>query len=138
MKWDDVRKNILKGVYYITDDEFREAENDPILDDYPEWKQDSIKIAKDIITTTDYIKLPDDYEINDYQIMEDFCLSLEDEELSNKMYDSIQGNGAFRRFKDNIYKCDIAEKWYDYQNKRFREIAINWCERNGLEILENI
>ena len=120
-------------IHYITDDELRIAEDDIDINKYPEWQQESIKTATDILFTDDYIKLPEDDEIDDYEIMEDFCYSIEDEELRNNMINAIDGKGAFRRFKDKIYEYDLADEWYEYQDKRFREIAIDWCERHDIE-----
>ncbi len=120
-------------IHYITDDELREAEDDVDISEYPDWQQDSIKTAIDILSTNDYIKLPDDNEIDDYEIMEDFCYSIEDKELRNKMISAINGKGAFRRFKDKIYEYDLTDDWYDYQDKKFKEIAIEWCEMHNIE-----
>ena len=120
-------------IHYITDDELRDAEDGIDISEYPEWQQESLKTAIDIFSTDNYIKLPDDYEINDYKIMEDFCYSIEDKELRNEMTNAIDGKGAFRIFKDKIYEYDIADEWYDYQDKRFKEIAIEWCERHNIE-----
>ena len=120
-------------IHYITDDELREAEDDIDISEYPDWQQESIKTAIDILSTDGYIKLPDDYEIDDYEIMEDFCYSIENKEIRTEMINAIDGNGAFRKFKDKIYEYDLADDWYDYQDKRFREIAIDWCERHDIE-----
>ncbi|MGM0411613.1 MAG: UPF0158 family protein [Bacillota bacterium] len=120
-------------IHYITDDELREAEDDIDIGEYPEWQQESIKTAIEILSTDDYIKLPDDYEIDDYEIMEDFCYSLEDKKLRNEMINAIDGKGAFRRFKDKIYENELADEWYKYQDKCFKEIAIDWCERHDIE-----
>ncbi|MFW6271199.1 MAG: UPF0158 family protein [Bacillota bacterium] len=124
-------------IHYITNYELREAEEDIDITDYPEWQQESIKTAIEILTTDNYIKLPEDNEIDDYGIMEDFCFSIEDKELRNQMLEVINGKGAFRRFKDKIYEYDLADDWYEYQEKRFREIAVDWCERNYIDYDKN-
>jgi len=124
------------NVYYISDEELRAAEDDYDLEDFPEWQHDSIKRAEDIISTMDYIRLPDRHDINDYDIMEAFCLSIEDDELSEIMYDSIKGSGAFRRFKENIHKYGIADDWYDYQEYIYIEIAKDWCKEHGIKYIE--
>lgn len=28
---------------------------------------------------------------------------------------------------------NIIQDWYNYRNEKYKEIAIAWCERNGLE-----
>ena len=124
-------------IHYITDDELQEAEEDIDINDYPEWQQESIKTAIEILTTDNYIKLPEEDEIDDYGIMEDFCFSIEDKELRNEMLEVIEGKGAFRRFKDKIYEYDLVDDWYDYQDKRFREKAIEWCERYNIDYDKN-
>ena len=123
-------------IYYITDSELREARGEVDIDEYPEWQQDSIRTAVEILSTNDYIKLPEDDEIDDYQIMKDFCHSIEDRKLREEMLKVIDGKGAFRRFKDKIYEYDLADGWYEYQEKRFREIAVDWCERYDIEYEE--
>lgn len=79
---------------------------------YPEWQRESIKEAIDVIENwEDYVELPDRYEINEYGIMEDFCLSLSNERISADMCHSIRGKGAFRRFKNKIYRYGLEHEW---------------------------
>jgi len=121
-------------VVLITDEELNAArENEPI-EDFPDWQQDQVRIAKEIIAETgDYIYLPTKFDINEYRVMERFCLSLDDPEMSDLLYSLIKGGGAFRRFKDAIHKYDIADEWYSYRNKALKEIAIEWCRENNIE-----
>src|SRR6056297_131309 len=123
-------------VYFITEDELRAADDYEDIEDFPDLQQDNIKIAEDILWSFDYIKLPDNFDINDYEIMEDFCLSLEDKNLRDIMYNSIQGRGAFSRFKDNIHKYGIADDWYDFQEDVYIQIAKDWCEENNIKCVE--
>lgn len=46
------------------------------------------------------IKLPTRYDINEYEMMEDFAETIKDDRLQNQLYISLNGSGAFRRFKD--------------------------------------
>ena len=57
-------------VVLIGQEEQDAAENDEPIEDFPEWQQDLIKIAKEISQETgDYIGLPSKFDINDYSIM---------------------------------------------------------------------
>src|SRR6266702_362329 len=95
--------NLTTGdVVAITDEELRAAEHDAPLEDFPEWQHDAMRIARDIVETEHYLPLPDRFEINEYQIMERFCLSREDDDLCDDLCNAIRGRGAFRRFKDSI------------------------------------
>jgi len=125
--------NLTTGeVVSITDEELRAAENDEPLEDFPEWQHDAIRIARDIVETEHYLPLPDRFEINEYRIMERFCLSVEDTDIQGDLCDAIRGRGAFRRFKDSIQAYGIAEAWYRYRDEALREIAVAWCEAHEI------
>ncbi|MDH4239412.1 MAG: UPF0158 family protein [Phycisphaerae bacterium] len=124
-------------VILISDEELRAAENDEPIEDFPDWQQDQIKIAEEILTETgDYIGLPSKFDIHEYSIMERFCLSIDDPEISDTLYSLIKGSGAFQRFKNAIHKFEIVEDWYKYRDNTLKEIAIEWCEDNGIEFEE--
>lgn len=121
-------------VVSISDEEIQAAEDNEPIEDFPEWQQDLIKIAKDILAeTVDYIGLPSKFDIHEYSIMERFCLSIDDPEISDTLYSLIKGSGAFQRFKNAIHKFDIVEDWHNYRDNRLKEIAIEWCKENGIE-----
>jgi hypothetical protein len=119
-------------VVSVTTEELRAAEEDEPLEDFPEWQHDAIRIAKDIIETDSYLPLPDRFEINEYRIMEQFCLSVDDEDMRDDLCDAIRGRGAFRRFKDRVQAYGIAEAWYRYRDEALREIAVTWCEAHEI------
>lgn len=121
-------------VVLISDHEMCAAEDDDPVEDFPDWEQDQVGIAKEIIDETgNYIELPTKFDIHEYSIMERFCLSLNDTEMHNTLYSLIKGRGAFQRFKDAIHDYDIADDWYKYRNDALKEIAIEWCQENDIE-----
>jgi len=124
-------------VVLISDYEISAAEDGDPIEDFPDWEQDLVRIAKEIVDETgNYIDLPTKFDIDEYSIMEKFCLSLNDSEMSDTLYSSIKGRGAFRRFKDAINEYDIADDWYKYRNEALKEIAIEWCQAKGIEFDE--
>ncbi|HEY6074011.1 MAG TPA: UPF0158 family protein, partial [Anaerolineales bacterium] len=125
--------NLTTGeVVSITDEELRAAENDEPLEDLPEWQHDAIRIAKDIVETEHYLPLPDRFEMHEYQIMERFCLSVDDVDMRDDLCDAIRGRRAFRRFKDRMQLYGMADEWYRYRDAALREVAIAWCEEHGI------
>ena len=127
--------NKKTGKIHLIPDEV-ERYSDQDMDDgfIPEWEKELIPIAKDIQNNPDnYIQFPNQYDIHEYSIMEKFCLSLNNEELREIMYSSIKGSSAFQKFKNNIHQYGIADDWYKYKDEAFKEIAIEWCEDNGIE-----
>ncbi len=100
-------------------------------DEFVEWAK---RILED---EAGYLPLPSRWEINEYQIMEEFIDSLPDETVRNVLYRAIRGKGAFRMFKDRICDLEIRQDWFDYRDRAFRKIAADWCEVNGVLFLED-
>jgi hypothetical protein len=110
-----------------------DSEEDDDFSEYPEWQQESLKDALDVIDNEDnYIELPDKCEINEYDIMEDFCGSVNNDSVSNALYSAIKGRGAFRRFKDAIIRFGVENDWYRFREEALKKIAIEWCEDNEI------
>jgi len=129
--------NTMTGeVVYVTREELRAAEEDAPLEDFPEWQRDALRIARDIVKTEHYLPLPDRFAINEYHIMERFCLLVNDADIRGDLCDAIRGRGAFRRFKDRIQAYRIAEAWYRYRDAALREMAMAWCEEHGIPYTE--
>jgi hypothetical protein len=123
-------------VVSVTTEELRAAEEEAPLDDFPAWQHEAIHLARDIVETEHYLSLPDRFEINAYQIMERFCLSVDDEDMRNDLCDAIRGRGAFRRFKDRMQLYGMADEWYRYREAALRAIATAWCEAHGISYTE--
>lgn len=107
------------------------AEDDPTPDDHPDWEKEMILIAKDVLTTDDYLELPDRFEIHEYNIMREFCFSREDP-TGDDLLDKIRGKGAFGRFHGAIRRYGIEKQWYEFREKAMEEIAIAWLEKNHI------
>jgi hypothetical protein len=127
---------ITGDVVSVTDEELRAAENDEPLEDFPEWQHDVIRIAREVVETDHYLPLPDKFEINEYRIMERFCLSVDDDDMRNDLCNAIRGRGAFRYFKDRIRAYGITDEWYQYRDGALREIAVAWCDAHGIPYTE--
>jgi hypothetical protein len=68
-----------------------------------------MRIARDIVETDHYLPLPARFEMHAYQIMERFCLSVDDEDMRVDLCDATRGRGACRRFTDRMHAYGIAE-----------------------------
>ena len=126
-------------VVVFTDQEIRAAEDDEALEDYPEWEREVIQKAREFVYGTggEFIALPTQFDIHEYQIMEKFCYSVEDEDISDSLCRAIRGSGAFRRFKDGIHRFGIQDDWYRYRAEAFKKIAIEWCEDNDVQYIDD-
>ena len=120
-------------VVTATQEDFKAAENQDSLDEYPEWQHESITMAQEILAhEADFIGLPTKYDVHEYQIMEEFILSIKDKGISDALFRAIKGRGAFRRFKDDIIRFDIEDDWYKYREMAMKQIAIDWCELHNI------
>ncbi|WP_257350928.1 UPF0158 family protein [Pseudalkalibacillus decolorationis] len=124
-------------VISVSDDDLRAAEEIDSIDKLPEWKQKDFKTAIDVVENyEDYIALPNQYEINEYDMVEEFCLNIQDEDTRVKLLRTIRGKGAFRRFKDNISSFGIEDEWYAYRNECYKQLAKEWCIDNKISFIE--
>ena len=130
--------NIKTGqIITIEDEEVHEAEESDPLDEYPEWQRENIRAAREFLDNEgDYLALPTKYDLDEYRIMEKFCLSVEERETSEVLYGIIKGRGAFRRFKDAIHRFDLADEWYQYRDQAIRQIAIDWCDLHKIKFID--
>jgi len=125
-------------VVMVADTEMEAAEDNEPREILYEWQRESMETARDILENEeDYLELPSQFEFHEYRVMEKFCLSIEDEALSDKLYYTIKGSGAFRRFKDAIHRLGIASDWYECRERALKKVAIEWCEANNVEYTED-
>lgn len=130
---------LTNEVIYIGEEEWRIADGCDMddLEDYPEWQRDVIEAAIDIEENWDnYISLPTKFDIDEYDIMAEFCDSIENDRISNQLSNALNGRGAFRRFKDTVIRLNIEKKWYAYRDDALKKIAMEWCKDNSIEVVE--
>ncbi|WP_047984089.1 UPF0158 family protein [Ornithinibacillus californiensis] len=121
----------------VTSEDLRAAEDEKSFEHLPEWEQENRKIAIDVVENFEnYIELPTKYEVNEYEIMENFCSTLSDQQKQESLLRAIKGKGAFRRFKDKIIDFEMEEQWYIYRDESFKQIAIEWCQENKINFIE--
>jgi hypothetical protein len=120
-------------VYFITDEMMRQAEGTSSYDsDPPEWALPHIEIAEQILETGRLLRLPTPHDVHEWAIMRDFAEEPEQGSIRGELLEALHGRGAFRTFKNIVYRRKIEKRWYAYKAEALREIAIAWCERHGL------
>ncbi len=121
----------------VSEEELSAAEDEEDLADHPEWQQEMIAKAREVIESDDYLPLPSKFDINEYKIMEDFCYSIQDGRVGGNLLHAIRGSGAFRRFKDGIRSLGIEEDWYRFRTQALETIAVAWLEENEIRYTRN-
>ncbi|MYL50557.1 hypothetical protein GLV98_13750 [Halobacillus litoralis] len=98
-----------------------------------DWIEEDWKSAEMVVHNEErFVKLPSKWDINDYEIMEDYSYSIEDEQVRKQVLNAIRGRGAFRRFREHVEYHGLLNDWYKYKTDRYVEIAREWCEENDI------
>jgi hypothetical protein len=68
-----------------------------------------------------------------YRWMERFIATVEEPELRQRLVGSIDGKGAFRRFKDVLMAFPVdRERWFAFRSERLRTAMEAWLTAHGL------
>ena len=84
-----------------------------------------------------FLSLPNQYDIHEYSIMEDYINELDDGTLAMRLASAIRGRGAFRRFKDTLIEQGKIQTWYDYRDQYFWNLARKWCRAHDVEFIDD-
>ncbi|MFS0824706.1 UPF0158 family protein [Bacillus sp. 1P02SD] len=130
--------NIKTGeIVLLTSDDLRAAEDEQPFDHLPEWERENRMLAIDVVENFEkYIDLPTKHDVNEYEIIENFCLAVSDQRKQDSLSKAIKGKGAFRRFKDKIIDYGLEDQWYSYRDECYKQIAIEWCRENKIDFIE--
>ena len=107
---------------------------DPLMTDMTE--EDKALAAAIEDTPEQFLRFPTKHEIHQYHMMEDFIDQLSPGKVQEELVHAIRGKGAFRRFKQSVRYHGLEHRWYDHLAEAYRELAIRWCEKEGLEYTE--
>ena len=118
----------------VSHDLLREAEESGADEepDLPAWQKQEWAIAKRIVSSDRFLKLPTKFDVHEWAIMQDFSSSVTSDRLREDLMNAIHGPGAFRHFKDKLRRHRIESAWFAFRGEALRQIALNWCEENHI------
>jgi hypothetical protein len=122
----------------ITDEHLDAVQSGYDLNDYSDWEQEALKEAQEIHSSKDYLEFPSPFSFHEYDIMQKFCISVENKHTSETLLDLIRGSGAFRRFKNGIFRYGIEQDWYKFKDQAYKEITIEWLESEGVAYTDDM
>jgi hypothetical protein len=76
----------------------------------------------------EWIAAPDVFELGEYDIMVAFADSITDPRANELLSLALDGKGAFRRFRDALYRVNLEKEWYAFRHDAFVVAARRWCE----------
>jgi quinol monooxygenase YgiN len=110
-----------------------EVESVPDMDnDYADFSEFEETMGK-IDDSDDYIRLPSQQELHEYNIMERFA----EEKDSNELMRALRGRKPFRTFKDTAIDLGLDKEYYAFRTEAYRDIAREWCRSNEIPFTED-
>ena len=116
--------NIVTGVFVSLSDET-----------YIETDEE---LAAKIDNSSDFISLPNQYDIHEYNIMEDFADTIENAQKRERLFRALNGRRPFRHFKDTLDYTGLTEKYFSFRALAYLDIAKAWCEENAIPYKNHI
>lgn len=125
----------------VQDDDFRIVEDDDFennTQDYPAWQREHLKEVYDLLYNDidNYIALPNNFEIKDSDIMEEFIETVSNNSKRIQLENCMWQKGMYRKFKDKLIEIGLENEYYRFYDEKLKEIAIEWCKENNLEYEE--
>ena len=72
-----------------------------------------------------------------YGYMVEFIATVKDEHLAELLEVAINGQGAFRRFKDVLLRYpEERERWFQFKDERLEERALEWLDDIGVTLVK--
>lgn len=118
----------------ISDDIKRWVDDGLDVKDAPEWMQANIQQAIDIDKSysEDYRAVPDQGDINPYDMMRRFSQRVNNYDEAMALLEAIDSRGAFRKFKALVTEFGLRDSWQGFKDIAYKEVAVEWCKRYGL------
>ena len=132
---------ITGEILNVQDDDFRIVEDDDFennIENYPEWQIEHLKEVYDLLynDVDNYIALPNNLEIKDSDIMEEFIDTISNNNKKLQLENCMWQKGMYRKFKDKLIEIGLENEYYKFYDEKLKEIAIEWCKENNLEYEE--
>jgi hypothetical protein len=68
--------------------------------------------------------------------MENYIETVQDEKIRGLLFVTIEGPGAFRRFKDALATIDLLNDYFEYHGRIITEKAREWCRDRDYSFTE--
>ena len=138
----DETRGELNAIYeQLGDEDVEQAGFDEALRQrgLPDWMQETVRQADQVEQGfgTRYVEVPRSDSSEAYRDMEAFIETVHDRRLQYRLWDAINGRGAFRRFKDVLADHPgERERWFAFKDERMRRRVLEWLESEEIEAID--
>jgi Uncharacterised protein family (UPF0158) len=105
------------------------------VDELPERRRAGVLKARTVLTSADFVAVPDKFEIHEWSIMERFAISQADRATRADLLDALHRRPAFRKFTDAVRQLGLEREWLAFRLTAFEDIAKDWLEEHGIAYL---
>lgn len=92
--------------------------------DTPEQKT----LRAEIASSGDYVPLPNQFEIHEKEIMENFANSLMNDQQKEALLDALHGRQPFGTFRNRLNCYGVQNQYFMFKMLAFCRIAKKWCD----------
>ncbi len=90
------------------------------------------ELVNEIESSQRFIRLPNQYDINEYSIMKNFALNVLNKPQREKLLQILKNQKPFKHFKNEIYYLGIEKSYFAFRQQRYCEITKEWCELHNI------
>jgi len=101
-------------------------------DDLSGFDDDMLAELRDIVSSEDWVALPDSFEIHEWEVLQDFVNEVGDDRIREELQRAIRGSVAFRRFKEIARRHGVEESWFDFKRSALEKVAREALEAAGI------
>jgi len=119
-------------VYSVSNADVSILEEDCDTDLFPQWQRDELPKIREVLEDDAWVTLPSKFDVHEWATMNDFSLSIVEEELRDELLHCIRGKGAFRFFKKTIGRHGIVDQWLHFKKEALKRIVSNWLDAHDI------
>lgn len=95
---------------------------------YIERSPEDDALAEEVSWNERYVCLPNQRDLNEYAIMEDFAEAVPNPKKQEALFRALQMRRPFRHFKDELLYLRMEEEFYAFRTIVLFRKAKEWCE----------
>jgi hypothetical protein len=80
-----------------------------------------------------FLKLPTQFEINEFDIMRDFVESLTDETKKSVLSEQMRAGAALNHFKNKVIRLGLDNRWLEFKAGALTKMVYDWCAEHKIE-----
>lgn len=97
-----------------------------------EADDDMLEEARQIVHDDHHVALPTKFDIHEWEIMRDFCVSRVKPDERDQLLESIHGSGAFRMFRSTLDRLGLIDEWHQFRDSAVGAIVMDWSDAHGI------